>query len=120
MKAYVGHVARFFATFQEGNEAWDEQLLTWYNVDLQDRSFSHSYINQAISAITFYLRHVCETPPVSVAYARPKREQKLPNVLSLQEVLRLLDCVTISGAAVPHLCFRLASRRGRPVEASRS
>ncbi|WP_238392622.1 tyrosine-type recombinase/integrase [Paenibacillus antri] len=116
VKAYIGHVARFFATYQEGNEDWDEQLMMRYNVYLQERSFSHSYINQAISAITFYLRHVCEAPPVSVAYARPKREQKLPNVLSLQEVLRLLDCVTnVKHRALLYLTYASGLRVGEVV-----
>lgn len=94
VKAYVGHVQRFLQFIHEAGVPWDERTLMQYNIALQERSFSHSYINQAISAIHFYLRHVCAAPPLSVAYVRPKREQKLPNVLSLREVLQLLDTVS--------------------------
>jgi len=94
VKAYLGHVQRFMQFVQEGRVPWDEQTLMRYNLHLQERSFSHAYINQAISAIAFYLRHVCVSAPLSVDYARPKREQKLPNVLSMREVISVLDAVT--------------------------
>lgn len=49
-------------------------------------------MNQAISALKFYSKHVLnlkETAP----YIRPKKENKLPNVLSLDEVMIILKAV---------------------------
>lgn len=94
LKAYHGHVQRLFDFIRASRTPWDEQLLTRYNLRLQENGYSHSYINQAISAITFYLRRVCQSSPLSVDYIRPKREMKLPNVLSLPEVKQLFDAVT--------------------------
>lgn len=94
IKAYVSHVERFLEYVREEQAPWDEQILIRYNIRLQERQLSHSYINQAISAITFYMRYICEAPPLSVDYARPKRETKLPNVLSISEVRKVLDAVS--------------------------
>jgi hypothetical protein len=56
LKAYAGHVQRFIQFVRERDMPWDEQLLMRYHLELQGLSFSHSYINQAISAVSFYLR----------------------------------------------------------------
>lgn len=56
------------------------------------RCSKHAYVNQAISALKFYFRHVLKQPK-SAAYVRPKKESKLPDVLSLNEVMRLLKAV---------------------------
>ncbi len=45
------------------------------------------------SAIKFYLEKVCGMQGTSFPYVRPKKEQKLPNVLGQNEVLRLLSVV---------------------------
>ena len=116
VKAYLGHVERFLAFVAESGIAWDEQVLVRYNLHLQERSFSHAYINQAVSGISFYLRHVCQTSPVSVQYVRPKREQKLPTVLSLEEVLQLFRSVSnVKHRALLYMTYSSGLRVGEVV-----
>lgn len=63
-----------------------------YTLELLKKGLSHAYVNQAISALKFHYRYVLMQPN-SMGYVRPKKEQKLPNVLFLNEVMRLLQVV---------------------------
>ncbi|HEX9979043.1 MAG TPA: tyrosine-type recombinase/integrase [Flavobacterium sp.] len=54
---------------------------------------SISYQNQAINAIKQYLLYL-ELDVEIMNLERPKREKKLPIVLSMKEVRRILDCTT--------------------------
>lgn len=56
------------------------------------KNCSHSYVNQAISAIKFYFQKVLKQIE-STPYIRPKKEHKLPNVLSLNEVMLILKAI---------------------------
>lgn len=63
-----------------------------YALFLLQQGYSHAYVNQAISALKFYFQYVLyhqETVP----HIRPKKENKLPNVLSLGEVMLVLKAV---------------------------
>lgn len=53
---------------------------------------SHSYANQAISAIKFLFQNVIEKQ-ITEFLPRPKREIKLPNVLSQEEVFKILQAL---------------------------
>ncbi|MFE6075518.1 hypothetical protein ACFVQB_13690 [Paenibacillus sp. NPDC057886] len=50
-------------------------------------------MNQTISAIRFYCKHVLHHPAEN-QYIRPKKQTKLPNVMSEKEVAQLLKSVT--------------------------
>jgi len=52
---------------------------------------SHSYANQALSALRFLHRQVLDAPAPVADVPRPKREKKLPKVLSPQEARRFLE-----------------------------
>ncbi|WP_246369901.1 tyrosine-type recombinase/integrase [Saccharibacillus deserti] len=69
-----------------------EAAVQKYALDLLEKGLSHAYVNQAISALKFYFRYVLKSPK-SNGYVRPKKESKLPDVLSLGEVVRLLKSV---------------------------
>ncbi|GIQ70997.1 hypothetical protein XYCOK13_38210 [Xylanibacillus composti] len=60
---------------------------------------SSSYVNQAISAIKFYVKHVLHGKKEDVAYVRPKRVQTLPHVLSQGEVKKLFGSCRQSEAS---------------------
>ncbi|MDZ4714579.1 MAG: tyrosine-type recombinase/integrase [Cytophagales bacterium] len=55
---------------------------------------STSYQNQAINAIKFYFEQVLDMPQRFYEIDRPRQEQKLPGVLSTDEVLRMLKATT--------------------------
>lgn len=65
----------------------DVKLYTHYLLELGK---SPAYVNQAISAVKFYYEAVCGIQESSIWFVRPKKEKKLPNVLSQGEVLKLL------------------------------
>lgn len=73
------------------NEKNSQNLtIQFYTLTLLNKKLSHSYVNQAISAIKFYYGKVLnqQTAP---SYIRPKKEKKLPNVLTLHEVKNILE-----------------------------
>lgn len=116
IRAYTGHVERFLRFIDSNGSAWDEQMVTAYSLVLVDRDFSSSYINQAISAVSFYLLHVCRRSPTSVRYVRPKRARKLPNVLSTDEVLALFRAVkNLKHRAILYLAYSAGLRVGEVV-----
>lgn len=92
VKAYCGQVERFFEYRRQNNVRWTDQAVRDYSLYLLDRSCSHAYVNQAISAIKFYLIHVMGYRE-NVSYVRPKKENQLPTILSLDEIMLMLTAV---------------------------
>ncbi|WP_431087662.1 site-specific tyrosine recombinase/integron integrase [Paenibacillus sp. 8b26] len=92
IKAYISQTERFFADLQGAEASINDAAVQKYALALLKKGLSHAYVNQAISALKFYFRHVLKQPK-SAAYVRPKKESKLPDVLSLNEVMRLLKAV---------------------------
>ena len=116
IRAYAGQVRRFLAATEGTPSEWDANVVTKYSERLLQTGHSHSYVNQAISAVSFYMRHACKHPPATVRYVRPKREKKLPNVLSGEEVLRLLQAVTyLKHRAILYLTYSAGLRVGEVV-----
>lgn len=91
IKAYCGHVERFYRYYELHREIPTLDLISSFSHQLLDNQLSHSYVNQAISAIKFYLEKVCGMLEANFPYVRPKKEHKLPNVLAPSEVIRLLS-----------------------------
>ncbi|MBD2843859.1 tyrosine-type recombinase/integrase [Paenibacillus sp. IB182496] len=91
MRAYAGQVRRFLGYAKQEALPLHPDTVKRYTLGLEP--FSSAYINQAISAIKFYALHGLGWPKPSVAYVRPKRQKKLPQVLSTEEVLRLIGAV---------------------------
>jgi len=54
-----------------------------YSLHLLEKGQSHFYVNQAISALKFYMKLTGDENVGS--YVRPKKETKLPNVLSTEK-----------------------------------
>ncbi|MGR8920834.1 MAG: integron integrase [Gammaproteobacteria bacterium] len=92
-QAYVDWTRRFVRFHglrhpRELGEAEVVAFLTWLAVE---RSVAPNTQNQALNALSFLYRHVLDRPLGElVGYARAKREQRLPTVLSEAEVGELL------------------------------
>ncbi|WP_240941674.1 tyrosine-type recombinase/integrase [Paenibacillus sp. HB172176] len=93
IRAYMGQVERFIAFSQNQNAEPEPVLLQRYTLELLHRECSRSYVNQAISAVRFYFEKVLQILDTS-AYIRPRKESKLPNVLSVSEVRKLISSLT--------------------------
>lgn len=61
---------------------------------LEERSASHAYVNQCVSALKFLYQKLLSQPGPAINLPRPKKEHKLPEVLGRAEVSRLLEAVT--------------------------
>lgn len=94
IKSYINHIKRYI---NQSVDVYSIETANTYIFDLLEvKKASHSYCNQAINAIKLYLRlnsNINENELLRLV--RPKKERKLPKVLSQQEVKKLLD-VTIN------------------------
>jgi site-specific recombinase XerD len=94
-KVYLGHVRRFIEWSGLELDALPDdptRLAERYIVELVDsRSVSGSYHNQVVSALRFLFETVLGKPRLALALPRPRKESKLPAVLSQAEVARLIE-----------------------------
>ena len=94
-KSYRGHLLRFQRYLEEELPRVGEREIREYLLYLIDRKrVSRAYLNQAISAIKFYFDRVLRQPAIVGEVPRPRRETRLPLVLSRQEVLRIFDAIS--------------------------
>ena len=93
-KAYLGHIERFLSYTNKGFNEIENQDIRKYIIYLLDNlKVSHSYVNQAISSLKFMCNEVLHQNQVIEFVPRPKKENKLPNVLSFDEVIRVLQAL---------------------------
>jgi integrase/recombinase XerD len=92
IKSYISHLKRFSSYFDK-----DFKNLVLADVEkyllflIQSQNDSHAYINQAISAIKILCTEVLKKTDITVNAPRPKKEKKLPNVLSRNDVIKILS-----------------------------
>ncbi|MDT0687304.1 site-specific tyrosine recombinase/integron integrase [Autumnicola psychrophila] len=79
----------------------DENDVRLYLQKLIAENKSHSYINQAINAIKFYYEVVMGMPNRFYAIERPRREERLPEVLVKEDVL----CIINKTRNIKHRCI---------------
>jgi len=94
-KSYLGHFRAFLHFFRGRDpetitrEEIEQYLLTL----IRRRKISESTQNGVINAIKFYYEQVLGRPKERYDITRPKKQRQLPNVLSEEEVTRLVGCV---------------------------
>jgi site-specific recombinase XerD len=96
MRSYVGLFNDFLVFIQPKTlETFGENEIKEYQLHLvKERKWSISSQNQAINAIKFYLEHVMGGARKIYKVDRPRKEHKLPVVLSEQEVITILAQTT--------------------------
>jgi integrase/recombinase XerD len=73
---------------------WEKLTESQLVYELKIRGYlSHAYVNQALSGIKFFLEKVCGMLEGNFTFVRPKKEDKLPNILGQKEVIRILYVV---------------------------
>lgn len=93
VKSYIGHIRRYLEYFPNEAYPFKKELIEKYLLDLlETKNDSHSYVNQAVSAIKFTLKNVTNDD-TDIIIKRPKKERKLPEVLSQNEVLNILNAL---------------------------
>jgi len=95
IRNYCGELLAFFK-YLDGVDpkSIGEAQVNQYLTAMARTPISDSKLNAAINAVKFYYSHVCFVPSFQIErIRRPKRSSKLPEVLSLSEIDRLLSAV---------------------------
>jgi len=83
---------------------------------LEKQNSSHSYVNQVLSAIKLYFKEILLRNDIVYNLPRPKRENKLPEILSKEEVTRIFKGVrNIKHKAILYLIYSAGLRVGEVV-----
>jgi integrase/recombinase XerD len=69
----------------------NNDVVEFYNGYILERKLSISFQNQVVNAIKLYFRTIKETAIIIDKIYRPKREKLLPNVLSKEEIKKILE-----------------------------
>ena len=94
ISAYSWHIKKFCEYFDKPAEELGEDDIRHYLYHLKAiEKCSSSHMGQAFSAIKYMYRNLLEMPVPLSTLRGPKREKRLPVVLSRAEVKRLLDSV---------------------------
>lgn len=92
--------------------ALNEQDIRAYLQILVQEKKSNSYINQAINSIKFYYEVVLDMPNRFYAIERPRKERKLPKVLSKEEVNDMIkSCQNLKHKCIISLLYSAGLRR---------
>ena len=100
LKRYANSTVKTYVTFFEMfiNFHKDKELdeigerdIREFLQNLIQKDHSNSYVNQAINAIKFYYEVVLGMPNRFYEIERPRKESKLPTVISKEEILSIIE-----------------------------
>jgi site-specific recombinase XerD len=117
IKSYMSHISLFFNYSCKNAELMNEGDINNYLLYLLDsQHVSHSYVNQSVNSIKFLYKSVFSKDDLAAHLLRPKRENKLPEVLSQKDVLKILTNVSnIKHKAILFLTYSAGLRVGEVV-----
>jgi integrase/recombinase XerD len=95
VKIYTGMVAVFlkFISPKEATECKSEDLVRMVDEYIIPKGLSHSYQNQMVSAVKKFYEKIHRSVIDPGEISRPRPQHRLPNVLSKDEVKKVLDSV---------------------------
>ena len=94
-----------------------EQEIRKYLQQLIQQKKSNSYINQSINSIKFYYEAVMGMPNRFYSIERPRKEQKLPQVLSKEEIISMIEHTNnIKHRCIVSLLYSAGLRRSEIVD----
>lgn len=106
------HFLRFISP-KKSEEAVPEDMVKFVNEYIIPRKLSYTFQNQVISATKLFYRHVHKTDLDIESFERPRREHRLPNVLSKEEVRRILQAPSnLKHRAMLSIVYACGLRRG--------
>lgn len=92
VKTYVTFFEMFINHFKEKRlETLDESDIRAFLQILIHKNVSNSYLNQVINSIKFYYETVLGMPNRFYEIERPRKEHKLPKVISKEEVIAIIE-----------------------------
>lgn len=95
LEAYRGSVRAFFAFFnsQSPRTLAQSEVREYLLHMLEKRKLANGTVNQVFNALRFLFVEVYKKPYVIGSLPRPKKEKKLPSILSEEEIVRLLSSI---------------------------
>ena len=94
VRTYVSFFEMFINHYKHKElNAINESDIRAFLQKLIHRNVSNSYLNQAINAIKFYYEVVLGMPNRFYEIERPRKESKLPKVISKEEIIEMKACV---------------------------
>lgn len=113
-KVYINYFTDFCRKFGPGNidDLSKEKINAYISELIRERNISASQQNQRINAIKFYYEKVLGREKEYYELHRPHKEQKLPKVLSKNEVKKILSvCENIKHKSILMLIYSAGLRR---------
>lgn len=95
LKTYKNAFEEFINYFHKHdiNQIDETMIIRYLRYLVNERKISTSYQNQSINAIKFYYEKVLGGQRKFYFIDRPKREKTIPNVLSVEEISRLIKSI---------------------------
>ncbi|MBI4648074.1 MAG: tyrosine-type recombinase/integrase [Bacteroidia bacterium] len=98
IKTYHYLLLRFFNSFKgktlkEINEFTETEINKYHEIMREEKSISSSMLNQSVNAIAFYYRNIIKREVSWGNFIRPKKEKRLPDVYSLEDVQIIVNCI---------------------------
>jgi integrase len=94
IKSYLWHIKNFERDISRPAKELTQEHLRRYLYHLKtEKHYGRSYLSQAFSALKYLYQHIFDMPMTLRELRGPKREKKLPVVLSKQEIRRLLESI---------------------------
>lgn len=93
IKCYVDALVVFLNFFKHKpiGDLTNDDVVLFVNQFILKHTYSFSYQNQIVNAVKLYFREIRKSKIEVEALQRPRREHKLPNVLSKEEVKAILQ-----------------------------
>ena len=114
VKTYIQAITIFlkFVQPKTSAEVTNDDMVRFVHQYLIPRKLSLSYQNQAVNAARLFFKTIQGSKLITEQIERPRREHKLPNVLSKEEVKAILDSYTnIKHKAMISLIYACGLRR---------
>ncbi|HPP91143.1 site-specific tyrosine recombinase/integron integrase [Tenuifilum sp.] len=96
IKIYTDALVVFLSYFdyKPVSELSNDDVVLFVNQYILKRKYSFSYQNQIVNALKLYFREIRKSKIEVEELQRPRREHKLPNVLSKEEIKAILEAPT--------------------------
>ena len=116
--AYLAHIKRFAQyAKKDPSEIASQDVRGYLLYQLDKQKKSHAFVNQLVSSLKFLFVDVLHRHDIILSISRPKREQKLPDILSQQEVKKVLESVlNVKHQAILYLTYSGGLRVGEVVQ----
>ncbi|MBE7442929.1 MAG: site-specific integrase [Flavobacteriales bacterium] len=115
VKTYTESLKTFLRFYNNKplNEINNQDLIKFNNEYILKNGYSSSFQNQVVNAIKLFFKKIENTQLEIDLIHRPKREKKLPNVLSKEEIKQILEAPTnLKHKAMLSLIYACGLRAG--------